>query len=49
MTIINKMIKETYEEYLQYMIDRKFEEQWVYNILDGVAESDKVIYRDDLL
>jgi hypothetical protein len=44
-----KIVKETYQEYKNFISQRDFKkEQWVYNILDGVAEQDKILYRDDL-
>ena len=45
-----KIISETYQEYLDLISQRDFsKEQWVYNILDGVAEQDKILYRDELI
>lgn len=44
----NKVIYETYSEYLEIISKRDFEkEQWVYNILDCIAEQDKILYRDE--
>lgn len=43
-----KIINETYEEYLEIISKRDWtKEQWVYNILEGKAEQDKIIYRDE--
>lgn len=43
-----KIIKETYQDYCQFILQRDWKkEQWVYNILDGLAEQDKILYRDD--
>lgn len=43
-----KVIIETYSEYLELISKRDWsKEQWVYNILDGVAEQDKIIYHDE--
>lgn len=43
-----KIVYETYEEYKEIILNRNWsKEQWVYNILDGVAEQDKIIYRDE--
>lgn len=43
-----KVVYETYNEYLKIIAERNFsKEQWVYNILDGLAEQDKVMYRDE--
>lgn len=43
-----KVIQETYEEYLHTLQERDVsKDQWIYNILDGLAEQDKILYRDD--
>lgn len=43
-----KIIQETYQEYLDFIIQRDFtKEQWVYNILDGISEQDKILYKDE--
>lgn len=43
-----KISKESYQEYLDFISKRDFKkEQWVYNILDGIAEQDKILFRDD--
>ncbi len=43
-----KIVKETYQDYKEFISKRDFKkEQWVYNILDGQAEQDKILYRDD--
>jgi len=40
--------KETYEEYLDFIAKRDMEkDRWIYNILDGVAEQEKVLFRDN--
>ena len=40
---------ETYENYLETLQARMPEkDQWIYNIIDGTAEQDKILYRDDL-
>lgn len=45
-----KIIYETYDEYLTMISKRNFsKEQWVYNILDGISEQDKILYRDNLI
>ena len=45
-----KIVQETYQEYLDFICKRDFKkEQWVYNILDGISEQDKVLYQDDLI
>jgi len=47
-TFSNKVITETYDEYLSFIKQRDFQkEQWVYNILDGKAEKEKIIYIND--
>lgn len=43
-----KIIKESYQDYQHFILQRNFnKEQWVYNILDGNAEQDKILYQDD--
>lgn len=43
-----KVAKETYEQYLESILMRDFrKEQWIYNILDGTAEQDAILHRDD--
>jgi m7GpppX diphosphatase len=43
-----KVVKESYQDYLQFISQRDFKkEQWVYNILDGVAEQEQILYKDD--
>lgn len=43
-----KIVFETYSEYLEIISKRDWsKEQWIYNILDGVAEHDKILYKDD--
>lgn len=43
-----KVVYETYQEYLEIISKRNFaKEQWVYNILDGIAEQNKILYRDE--
>ena len=40
-----KLVKETYEEYLDFLSKRDIEkDRWIYNIIDGIAEQDKIIY-----
>jgi m7GpppX diphosphatase len=42
-----RIVKETYEEYLDFLSKRDIEkDRWIYNIIDGLAEHDKIIYRD---
>lgn len=43
-----KIIKETYEEYKEFISNRNFDDdKWAYDIIDEIAEKDKIIYRDD--
>lgn len=43
-----KLIQETYQEYLDFISQRDFtKEKWVYNILDGISEQDKIMYCDE--
>lgn len=42
-----KMVYETYQEYQELILKRDWnKEQWVYNILDRIAEQDKILYQD---
>jgi m7GpppX diphosphatase len=43
-----RVIPETYEQYIEFLSKRDpTKDQWVYNILDGKAEQDKVLYSDE--
>jgi m7GpppX diphosphatase len=43
-----RIVKESYEEYLEFIKNRDSEkDRWIYNIIDGVAEQDNIIYRDE--
>lgn len=43
-----KVEYETYQEYKKIISNRDWsKEQWVYNILDGIAEQDKILYQDE--
>ncbi len=43
-----KITRETYSEYLDFISKRDFKKElWVYNILDGISEQDKILYKDD--
>jgi m7GpppX diphosphatase len=45
-----KIIKESYQDYQEFISKRDFKkEQWVYNILDGKAEQESILYQDDLI
>ena len=42
-----RIVKESYEEYIIFIKYRDSEkDRWIYNIIDGVAEQDKIIYKD---
>lgn len=41
------LVKESYEDYVEFIKNRDYEkDRWIYNIIDGTAEQDKIIYRD---
>jgi m7GpppX diphosphatase len=40
--------KESYQEYCDYIQKRDLnKDQWVYNIINGIEEQDKILYRDE--
>jgi len=42
------IVKQTYEEYLQVLSQRDAgKDQWIYNIIDGTSETDKILFRDE--
>lgn len=42
-----RIVKESYEEYITFIKYRDSEkDRWIYNIIDGVAEQDKIVYKD---
>jgi len=44
-----KIKKESYEQYIEFIKSRDMEnDRWIYNIIDGISEQDKVLFRDDL-
>lgn len=44
----NKIIYESYEEYLDIILNRdKSKDQWIYNIIDGIAENEFILYSDE--
>ena len=44
-----KLKKESYQEYLKMLEKRDpNKDKWIYNIIDGSAEQDKILYKDDL-
>ena len=43
-----KIIKESYDEYLEFINNYNFiNEKWIYNIIDGIYEQDKILLRND--
>ena len=47
-TYSTRIIKESYEEYLDFLSKRDIEkDRWIYNIIDGLAEQDKILFRDN--
>jgi m7GpppX diphosphatase len=43
-----KIVKETYEEYLQVIKKRdNNKDKWIYNIIDGISEQASILYKDD--
>jgi len=43
-----RIIKESYDEYLEFLSKRDIEkDRWIYNIIDDIAEQDKILFRDD--
>lgn len=44
-----KIIRETYEDYLKYIKKRDpKKDQWIYNIINGISEQDKILFKDHL-
>lgn len=42
-----KIIRESYNDYLKTLsLYNPEKDQWIYNIIDGIAEQEKVLYRD---
>lgn len=45
------MVKETYEDYVNivrpYLVNNQFNPQWVYNILDGKSEKERIMLDTD--
>ena len=42
-----KLVKESYQEYLEYISKHNFEkEKWIYNIINGEAEQDSILFKD---
>ena len=47
--IEKKLIRESFEDYLKLLQKRDpKKDQWIYNIIDGIEEQDKILYRDEL-
>jgi len=45
---INKIKKESYEEYLNIISNYNIEkDKWIYNIIDKISEEDKIIYESE--
>lgn len=43
-----KIVYETYQEYITSLEERDpSKDVWIYNIIDGIAEQDKILYRDE--
>lgn len=43
-----RIVKETYEEYLDFLLKRDIEkDRWIYNIIDGLAEQDDILFKDE--
>jgi m7GpppX diphosphatase len=48
--VTKQYCNETYDDYLNLLAQRDADkDRWVYNILDGTAEQDNIIYKDDHL
>jgi len=44
-----KLVRETYEEYLKMLKKRDpNKDKWIYNVIDGTSEQEKVLFRDEL-
>ena len=45
-----RIVKESYDEYLTFIENRDSEkDRWIYNIIDCIAEQDKILYRDETI
>ena len=43
-----KIVRESYEEYLKSLKKRDpNKDKWIYNIIDGTSEQEKILYRDE--
>jgi m7GpppX diphosphatase len=46
--LIPKLLKESYDDYLEFISKGNFEiDKWIYDIIDGIAEKEKIIYQDE--
>lgn len=46
---LNKMFKETFEEYLNFIQTYdKNKDIWIYNIINGISEQDNILFQDEL-
>lgn len=46
-TFCKKLVNETYQDYCDFISKRDFKkEQWIYNIIDGISEQNKILYCD---
>jgi m7GpppX diphosphatase len=44
-----KLIRESYQDYLKMLEKRDpKKDQWIYNVIDGISEQEKILYKDDL-
>lgn len=47
MAFEKRVIRETYNEYLRYILSRELKKDaWIYNIIDGISEQDCILHRD---
>ena len=47
-TYSKRIVKQTYDEYLQLLSQRDItKDRWIYNIIDGISETDKILFRDE--
>jgi len=43
-----KIIRETYEDYLDYIAKRDpKKDRWIYNIIEGISEQDTILHKDE--
>jgi len=47
-TSTGNIIEESYDDYLKFLESYDMlRDQWIYNIIDGLAEQDKILYQDE--